>query len=583
MAKIAIAKGTLIVVVLVAILVSSGISAGVSMFAVNSPSQRGEKGEKGDMGLTGPQGSSGPQGLKGDTGATGATGPAGQTGATGVIGATGLQGPKGDTGATGATGATGDMGATGAQGPYLPDYDSGWTNISSKAGQNIIFSHNLNYSNILVDITGRETANGSIHQKYLGLTGYLPSWNRIYRLLLSGYVGTVGYSVLQTSDGGYAIAGYTDSFGAGGIDIFLVKTDSAGTMQWNKTYGGTGDESGRSFVRTSDGGYAIAGYTSSFGAGASDVYLVKTDSAGTMQWNKTYGGTGTDLGYSVVQTSDGGYAIAGRTNSFGAGGIDVYLVKTDSAGSMQWNKTYGGTGNDVGNSIVQTYDSIYAIAGYTNSFGAGGNDVYLVMTDSHGSMQWNKTYGGTGNDVGNSIVQTSDYWYFGTDFWYVIVGDTSSFGAGEEDVYLIKTSTSGNMVWNKTYGGTGDESGNSVVRTSDGGYAVAGYTYSFGAGFSDVYLVKTDSAGSMQWSKTYGGTDGERGHSIIKTSDGGYVIAGDIHYSYIGGFDIFLVKSDVYGDFGLARVDSAANTLTLYRGVNDVIWNYVRVQIWKIH
>ena len=138
--------------------------------------------------------------------------------------------------------------------------------------------------------------------------------------------------------------------------------------------------------------------------------------------------------------------------------------------------------------------------------------------------------------------------YSGTDFWYVIVGDTSSFGAGEVDVYLIKTSTSGNMVWNKTYGGTGDESGNSVVRTSDGGYAVAGYTYSFGAGVSDVYLVKTDSAGSMQWSKTYGGTDGERGHSVIKTSDGGYAIAGDIHYSYIGGFDIFLVRLYVYGD-----------------------------------
>ena len=168
------------------------------------PVRRDQKGDIGEQALRDQQGNLGQQEL------------------------TGLQGPKGDTGATGATGAKGDMELTGAPGPSLPDYDSGWTDISSKAGQNIIFSHNLNYSNILVDITGRETANGSIHQKYLGLTGYLPSWNRIYRILLSGYVGTVGYSVVQTSDGGYAIAGYTDSFGAGGIDVYLVKTDSAG-------------------------------------------------------------------------------------------------------------------------------------------------------------------------------------------------------------------------------------------------------------------------------------------------------------------------------------------------------------------
>ncbi|MCW4054441.1 MAG: hypothetical protein NWE84_05930, partial [Candidatus Bathyarchaeota archaeon] len=137
-----------------------------------------------------------------------------------------------------------------------------------------------------------------------------------------------GYFVVETGDGGYAIAGDTYSFGAGGSDVYLVKTDVDGTMLWNKTYGGTSNDYGRSFAQTSDGGYAIAGNTRSFGAGGSDVYLVKTDVDGTMLWNKTYGGTSNDFGYFVVETGDGGYAIAGQTASFGAGGSDFYLVKT---------------------------------------------------------------------------------------------------------------------------------------------------------------------------------------------------------------------------------------------------------------
>jgi hypothetical protein len=310
MAKIAIAKGTLIVVVLVAVLVSGAVSAGISTLSV------GSQGPKGDTGATGAAGAQGP---KGDMGATG---PAG-TGAAGSAGSTGAAGAKGDTG------------ATGAQGPYLPDYDSGWIDITSNRGQYFNITHNLNYNNILVDITGRATVSGSIHQKYLGLTGYLPGWNKTY----GGTDTDYGYSVVQTSDGGYAITGYTYSFGAGGTDVYLVKTDANGNIQWSKTYGGTDTDVGYSVVQTSDGGYAIAGYTLSFGAGGSDVYLVKTDSLGNMVWSKTFGGTGADHAYSVVQTADGGYAITGYTYSFGAGGYDVYLVKTDVYGDFGLART----------------------------------------------------------------------------------------------------------------------------------------------------------------------------------------------------------------------------------------------------
>jgi predicted secreted protein len=164
-------------------------------------------------------------------------------------------------------------------------------------------------------------------------------------------------------------------------------------MQWNKTYGGTGDDTEMNLVRTADGGYAITGYTGSFGAGGLDGWLVKTDAAGNMQWNKTYGGTGDDYGIHVLQTVEGGYAIIGYTTSFGAGGEDVWLVKADAAGNMQWNQTYGGTGAEQGWSLIQTSDGGYAMAGYTSSFGAGGQDFYVVKTDEAGAVPEGLTIG----------------------------------------------------------------------------------------------------------------------------------------------------------------------------------------------
>ena len=202
-----------------------------------------------------------------------------------------------------------------------------------------------------------------------------------------------------------------------------------------------------------------------------------------MEWSKTFGGPRVDGGVSVQQTSDGGYIVVGETNSFGAGGSDVYLVKTDSNGNMQWNKTFGGSKDDWGFSVQQTRDGGYIIAGKTDSFGAGGSDVYLVKTDSNGNMQWNKTFGGNYYDFGCSVQQTSDG-------GYIIVGTTFSFGAGSYDVYLIKTDSSGNMQWSKTFGGPEDDWGYSVQQTGDGGYIVVGETNSFGAGNIDIWLIK---------------------------------------------------------------------------------------------
>jgi hypothetical protein len=349
-----------------------------------------------------------------------------------------------------------------------------------------------------------------------------------------------GNSLIQTSDGGYAIAGVTISFGAGSEDVYVVKLDAHGNLQWTKTIGGKNWEWGYSLIQTSDGGYAITGATTSFGAGGYDVYVVKLDANCNLQWTKTIGGPETEEGRSLIQTSDGGYAIAGYTESFGAGEWDVYVVKLDAKGNLQWTRTIGGKKLEVGVSLIQTPDGGYAIAGYTKSFGTGEWDVYVVKLDAKGNLQWNKTIGGPAHEIGFSLIQTSDG-------GYAITGFTGSFGAGSGDVYVVKLDANGNLQWTKTIGGPAVESGYSLIQTSDGGYAIAGETYSFGAGKWDVYVVKLDANGNLQWTKTIGGKSGEKGSSLVQTSDGGYAITGATNSFGAGWQDVYVVKLDKNG------------------------------------
>jgi predicted GH43/DUF377 family glycosyl hydrolase len=356
-------------------------------------------------------------------------------------------------------------------------------------------------------------------------------WQRTY----GGTGFDNAFSVIQTSDRGYAMTGETSSFGAGSNDFWLVKTDSMGNEQWNRTYGGTNKDFAYCVIQTKDGGFAMAGCTWSFGAGPGDFWLVKTDALGNEQWNKTYGGTSDDDARCVIQTSDGGYAIVGYTYSFADGGNDFWLVKTDENGTMQWSKTYGGGNDDLAYCVVQTSDGGYAVAGTTYSFGAGDHDFWLVKTEADGSMLWNRTYGGTGADWALSVIQTSDR-------GYTLVGATGSFGAGSNDFWFVKTDTTGNMQWNQTYGGTGDEEAWSVLETRCGGYAIAGETSSFGAGGYDAWLVQTDAEGSVMWNSTYGGTSHDRACSMVQTCNGGYAIAGGTESSGEGSRDFWLIE-----------------------------------------
>lgn len=400
------------------------------------------------------------------------------------------------------------------------------------------------------------------------VAGVSTGWSKTY----GGAAGDTGTYFVQTNDGGYAIAGYTSSFGAGGRDAWLVKTDSAGNMQWYKTYGTTGDDYAYSLAKTADGGYALFGYTVPGGlfTGVSDYWLIKTDAAGNVQWNKTYGApTTSEYLTHGIRTADGGYAMVGYNGTVVSGPqiSSIWLVKVDSAGNMEWNKTYGGKENNVGFNVIQAGDGGYVIAGITNSSGASGYDAWLIKTDSSGKLEWNKTYGGTLYETWYSVVQT-------VDGGYAAVGATNSSGAGGMDLWLGKIDSAGNMQWNKTFGGTGTEYGSSIALTSDGGYVIGGYTDSFGAGNTDVWMIKTDSYGNAQWTRTFGGSAADGAltpHGIAQTADGGYVIT-SYEYSFgAGGADAILIKTDATGN---VPAPPAATTFTNVRVLPGWTWYF---------
>ncbi len=361
-------------------------------------------------------------------------------------------------------------------------------------------------------------------------------WSHTYGGMGSDSAG----ALVQTVDGGYVLAGRTGSFGAGSNDFWLVKVDALGNLQWNRTYGGAGNDEAEALVQAGDGGFAVAGRTTSFGSGNGDFWLVRTNVNGDTIWNKTYGGISDDIAEALIQTGDGGFVIVGGTQSFGAGNYDVWLVKTDASGNALWNRTYGGGSLDSAEAVVQTVDGGYLIAGATWSVGAGNGDVWLIKTDVSGNVQWNRTYGGTGADMAHALLRTNDG-------GYAVAAYTESYGAGASDFWLIRVDASGNMQWNKTYGGRRADWPQAMVQSVDGRYAIVGYTESLGAGASDFWLVNTDASGNALWNQTYGGTGSDWAEALVQADDGGYAIAGRTASFGAGGYDFWLVKTDPSG------------------------------------
>jgi hypothetical protein len=369
-------------------------------------------------------------------------------------------------------------------------------------------------------------------------------WNQTY----GGTSNDEGGALIHTADGGFAMAGGTWSFGAGGSDMWLVKTDANGVAQWNQTYGGTDIDYASDLVQTADGGFVIAGYTMSSGAGGSDMWLVKTDANGVILWNQTFGGTSNDEGGALIQTTDGGFVIVGETSSFGTGG-DVWLIKTDRNGTMQWNQTYGGMDSDWGVDLINTTDGGYIILG-SKTVGVGDTDMWLVKMDENGVVQWNQTYGGKMRDLALALIRTMDN-------GIAITGRTSSFGAGLHDMWLVKTDENGIVQWDQTYGGTKDDWSRALIQTKDGGFALVGITWSFGAGWDDIWLVKTNASGVAQGDQTYGGASSDMGRALIQTTDGDVVLVGSTNAFGAGGTDMWLMKTEIPTETRLSATQTA--------------------------
>jgi hypothetical protein len=305
---------------------------------------------------------------------------------------------------------------------------------------------------------------------------------------------------------------------------------------WEQTFGGDGTDVGYSVQQTIDGGYIITGSIGNIQYG--DIYLLKTDSGGNEEWSNTYGGLENDIGYSVQQTSDGGFIICGTRSVYSSNDNQIYLMKTNENGFYQWGR-YFGPGDHRGYSVQQTTDGGYILTGG----GEGGSgDVHLIKTDENGDEQWYRTFGESCcTDIGYSVQQT-------TDGGYIITGMTGSYGNGGFNVYLIKTNENGNIQWAKQFGGDGYDKGYSVQETIDGGYILTGSTYIGDTGGTvDLYLIKTDENGNEQWAKTFGGDGKDVGYSVQQTIDEGYIITGFTN-SFKNTKDVYLIKTNENGD-----------------------------------
>jgi hypothetical protein len=339
------------------------------------------------------------------------------------------------------------------------------------------------------------------------------------------------YSMQKTFDGGFIVAGLTNSYG-GSFGFYLLKIDSIGDTLWVKGYATGGNIYGYSIQQTADTGFIIAGNSG----------ILKTDRQGNISWGLNYSGVAF---YSAQQTSDGGYILSGSIGSTSSSnGIDVYLLRLNSAGTKLWSRKIGGALDEVSTCIRQTPDGGYVSLGYTNSFGAGVNDLYLLRLNSFGDTLWTRTYGNTGTDGNSSNRQNLE---ITSDSGFIIGSYTSSFSTNA-DAFLIKTKANGDTLWTKTYGGVGSEVIYNVKQTKDGGYIFTGYTTSFGAGNNDVYLVRTNSVGDTLWTRAFGGSLAESGQSVIETSDKGFMVAGCSSSFGNGNNDVYIFKTDSAGN-----------------------------------
>jgi hypothetical protein len=322
--------------------------------------------------------------------------------------------------------------------------------------------------------------------------------------------------------------------------VILVLCAPAQTVEWSKVIGDDGNYIARYVEQTSDGGFILTGSITALGSESGDIYVVKTDSQGNVQWTKTFGGTDWDMGFAGRQTSGGGYIICGLATTPEVLGNPIYLIKTDATGTEEWSNFLGEFAVDYGCPVQQTSDGGFILIGTADSQGMGGGDIHLIKTDTSGNETWSKTFGGELSDTPTGVEQT-------TDGGYIISGVTESYGAGDYDVYLIKADAAGNEMWSKTFGGENSDFGYAVAQTSDGGCIVVGETDTMGGVQNTaVYLIRTDASGNELWFKTFG--IDAWGYSVRQTTDGGFVVAGTATDLDTWNNDVYVIKTDSEGN-----------------------------------
>lgn len=417
---------------------------------------------------------------------------------------------------------------------------------------------------------------------------------------LGGTDNDFGTNMQQTADGGYIAAGITASFNGdvvgnnGDEDMWIVKLDKRGNIQWQNALGGFGDEGAFSIQQTRDGGYIAAGQANSFNGdvtgnhGNLDFWVVKLNANGNLVWQKSLGGSDADAATTIQQTRDGGYIVGGNTNSndqqiVGShGATDQWIVKLDASGNIQWSKTYGGSRNDFVYSIRQTSDGDYITAGNTNSNDGDitnvhdivYGDFWITKLDRNGNLVWQKTYGGGDYEQANSIQLTSDGGYVAAG-WSRSNNDGDVTGNhGNYDMWVIKISSTGNLQWQKSFGGSNGDLGYSVYVTKDNGYVIGGGTSSNNGnvtgnhGLEDFWIIKLNSTGNLQWQKTLGGSGFDEARSIVQTRDGGYASLG---YTASNDGDVSGNHNPVYRDYWIIKLSSDAQSITATQNKSDAL------------
>ena len=347
-------------------------------------------------------------------------------------------------------------------------------------------------------------------------------------------------NITQTADGGYILAGNTLPADGNFTDFYLIKTDKYGEPQWTNSFGGNNNDFANGIVQANDGGYYIAGTTSSYGNGETSIYFAKLDNSGNEVWHKIFTGQFEDWVTDMVKTSDGNFLLCGGTNSAAGAGRAAYLLKINPNGDKLWQKTYGNTTSGTANQVIEIHDG-YAFVG-TNEASSGNFDVYLVKTDFNGGLISENSYGSTLTEVGNGISATDDG-------GFILCGQTAGFGAQARDAFLVKVSINGAEQWNKEFGFAHNDGFSRVVQLSNGGYIAVGSTVTFLDAtneYTDLYVVTTDNSGNKMTENKYGGGRSDNANTLFKASDGLFVVGGNTA-SYSNKNDIYFLKVNTNG------------------------------------